>query len=236
MIATRSNLNNHIGVPLTLLSITPDTEIAIIEMGANHPGEIRFLCEIARPDFGIITNIGKAHLEGFGSFEGVVRTKTELFRYLVEHQGIAFINADNPLLMDHSAGLKKYSYSEHSPADYSARLIGTGPMVEFEIIEKDKKIPVHSHLYGSYNFENLLTASAIGNYFKISAAEIKNAIENYIPSNNRSQIQETGRNRLILDAYNANPSSMEVAIANFSRADYKNKIVILGDMLELGDE
>ena len=233
-IATRSNLNNHIGVPLTLLSITPDTEIAIIEMGANHPGEIRFLCDLAKPDYGIITNIGKAHLEGFGSFEGVVKAKTELFRYLKEHRGIAFINADNPLLADHSIGLQKFSYGEHSSADYPVRLTNTQSVVEFGIDTGGKRIPVHSHLYGAYNFENLMAAASIGHYFKIGPEEIKSAIENYIPCNNRSQILKASHNLLILDAYNANPTSMELAIENFSRTEYRNKTVILGDMLELG--
>lgn len=233
-IATRSNLNNHIGVPLTLLSITPDTEIAIIEMGANHPGEIRFLCDLANPHYGIITNIGKAHLEGFGSFEGVVKAKTELFQYLKENQGMAFINADNSLLANHSTGLQKFSYGEHSPADYPVRLTNIRSMVEFEIDPGGKRIPVHSHLYGAYNFENLMAAASIGHYFKISPEEIKSAIENYIPSNNRSQILETSHNLLILDAYNANPTSMEIAIENFSKTEYQNKTVILGDMLELG--
>lgn len=233
-IATRSNLNNHIGVPLTLLSITQDTEIAIIEMGANHPREIRFLCDLAKPNYGIITNIGKAHLEGFGSFEGVINAKTELFQYLKEHQGMAFINADNPLLMDYSTGLKKFTFGEHSLADYTGRLTDTRSMVKFEIDPGGKRIPVHSHLYGSYNFENLMAAASIGHYFKIGPEEIKSAIENYMPSNNRSQILETSHNLLILDAYNANPTSMEIAIENFSKTEYRNKIVILGDMLELG--
>jgi UDP-N-acetylmuramoyl-tripeptide--D-alanyl-D-alanine ligase len=233
-IATRSNLNNHIGVPLTLLSITSATEIAIIEMGANHRGEIHFLCTLAKPGYGIITNIGKAHLEGFGSFEGVVKAKTELFHYLKEHQGTAFVNADNSLLVYHSTGLRKVSYGEQSPADYNVRMKDSRSMVDIEMEIVGKIISVHSNLYGSYNFENLMAAVAIGLYFKINPEEIKNAIENYIPSNNRSQLLETGRNLLILDAYNANPSSMEAAIENFSKTEYRNKTVILGDMLELG--
>jgi UDP-N-acetylmuramoyl-tripeptide--D-alanyl-D-alanine ligase len=235
-IATRSNLNNHIGVPLTILSITSDTKIAIIEMGANHPGEIRFLCDIAKPGFGIITNIGKAHLEGFGSYEGVIKAKTELFMYLKEHRGMAFINADNPVLVDHSRGLKNFSYGEHSPADYPVRLTDVRPTVAFELETAAGKIHVHSHLYGSYNFENLMAAAAIGHYFNIDPPDIKTAVENWVPSNNRSQIVETSHNLIILDAYNANPTSMESAIENFSKTDYKNKIVILGDMLELGTE
>jgi UDP-N-acetylmuramoyl-tripeptide--D-alanyl-D-alanine ligase len=235
-IATRSNLNNHIGVPLTLLSILPGNEMAIIEMGANHPGEIRFLCEIAKPGFGIITNIGRAHLEGFGSFEGVVKTKTELYKYLFDHRGMAFVNAGNPLLMEHSSGLNRLTYGEGSFANYPVRLTESDSMVGLEIGTDDQRIRVQSHLYGTYNFENQAAAAAIGHFFGIGPEEIKTAIENYIPSNNRSQIKETARNLLILDAYNANPSSMEAAIENFSRSGYKNKTVILGDMLELGSE
>jgi UDP-N-acetylmuramoyl-tripeptide--D-alanyl-D-alanine ligase len=235
-VATKSNLNNHIGVPLTLLSITEETEIAIIEMGANHPGEIGFLCELARPDFGIITNIGRAHLEGFGSFEGVIRAKTELYRWLRDNGGIAFINADNPILVDHSSGIKKFTYGEQAPSDYPVKLTDARSTLEFETGTAGKQIHVHSNLYGSYNFENLAAAASIGYYFNIGPEEIKSAIEEYIPTNNRSQLMDTGHNLLILDAYNANPTSMEAAIDNFSRTDYKNKIVILGDMLELGPD
>jgi UDP-N-acetylmuramoyl-tripeptide--D-alanyl-D-alanine ligase len=235
-IATKSNLNNHIGVPLTLLSITDETEIAIIEMGANHPGEIRFLCEIARPDFGIITNVGRAHLEGFGGFEGVIKAKTELYNWLRDNGGMAFINADNPILMDHSKGLKKFTFGELAPSDYPVKLTDARSTVEFITGPAGKQIHVRSNLYGSYNFENLAAAASIGHYFNIGPDGIKSAIEGYIPSNNRSQLMNTGHNLLILDAYNANPTSMEAAIDTFSRTDYKNKIVILGDMLELGDD
>ncbi|MCX6251403.1 MAG: UDP-N-acetylmuramoyl-tripeptide--D-alanyl-D-alanine ligase [Bacteroidetes bacterium] len=235
-IATKGNLNNHIGVPLTILSISRDTEMAIIEMGANHPGEIDFLCSIARPDFGIITNIGKAHLEGFGGFEGVIRTKTELYRFLKNNNGTIFINADNPLLVEHSSGLQKYSYGKEISADFQGILTGSNPFVDFIFNIDNEQVTVHSKIYGKYNFENLLAAAAIGHFFKTDNHMIKNALENYIPSNNRSQISSTGSNRLILDAYNANPGSMTTAIENFSELADPNKVVIIGDMLELGEE
>jgi UDP-N-acetylmuramoyl-tripeptide--D-alanyl-D-alanine ligase len=234
-VATIGNLNNHIGVPLTILSATPGTEFLIVEMGANHPGEIRFLCELARPEFGLITNIGKAHLEGFGGFEGVIRTKTELYRHLHNNNGMAFVNADDPLLMEKARELKKSTYGSVENDDFRGRIKDEGPFVTVEI-GYGGTVEIRSRLFGSYNAGNILAAAAIGHYFGVNGKEIKDAIENYIPSNNRSQVMQKGSNLLVLDAYNANPSSMRAAIETFAATAYENKVAILGDMLELGEE
>ncbi|MEI7723965.1 MAG: UDP-N-acetylmuramoyl-tripeptide--D-alanyl-D-alanine ligase [Bacteroidota bacterium] len=235
-LATKGNLNNHIGVPLTLLNLTRETEIAIIEMGANHPGEIEFLCNIAQPDFGIITNIGKAHLEGFGSYEGVIRTKTELYRFIREKKGVVFINQDDETLKEHSTGLKTISYGI-SPSDLMSKNLSADPYVKMDLQFKDGAIlKIESKLYGRYNSGNILAAACIGQHFNVSAESIKSAIEAYQPGNNRSQISKTKNNLLILDAYNANPSSMKAAIESFSASEFPEKTVILGDMLELGND
>jgi UDP-N-acetylmuramoyl-tripeptide--D-alanyl-D-alanine ligase len=234
-LATAGNLNNHIGVPLTLLNISPSTGVAIVEMGANHPGEIDFLCNIAQPTYGLITNIGKAHLEGFGSYEGVVRTKTELYRFLHKRNGTAVIHRDDDVLMQHSSGLSAITYGS-PPADLTLIKVNAGQLVSVTIqfIDGDQ-LDVDSKLYGRYNTDNVLAAACIGQYFNVPPPEIKAAIESYQPGNNRSQITETGTNMLIMDAYNANPSSMKAAIETFAHADYPDKTIILGDMLELGD-
>lgn len=238
--ATLGNLNNHIGVPLTLLALTERTEIAIIEMGANHPFEIEQLCRIAEPDFGLITNIGKAHLEGFGGFEGVIKTKRELYDHLISKEGVIFYNCNNSLL----AGLlesydKKVSYGREGESVCYGRVVNNNPYLEVEITSSDANgdaIHAKSNLAGVYNFENILAAACIGLYFNVSLAQIREAIESYIPTNNRSQLNDTGRNKLLLDCYNANPSSTEAALKNFGEINATNKVVILGDMLELGDE
>ena len=234
-LATEGNLNNHIGVPLTLLSLTSGHEIAVVEMGANHPGEIAQLCEIARPDYGIITNVGKAHLEGFGSLEGVVKAKTELYAYLRKSGEKVFINQDNDLLVKEATGLDLYSYGNKN-ADCIGKITGIHPFVAFECNIQGKSISIQTRLLGKYNFENAMAAVAIGSFFEISPDAIREAIESYEPSNNRSQIIQTPNNTIILDAYNANPSSMKVAIENFAESDFSNKILILGDMAELGKE
>ena len=234
--ATKGNFNNHLGVPLTLLSIPENTELAIVEMGANHPGEIAFLCGIANPDLGLITNVGRAHLEGFGSFEGVVRTKTELYRHLADKGGLAFVNADNPILTTHSSlPTKKISYGSGERADVRGTLVSstTSPYLHFYFEVGDNVYNVHTHLLGSYNFDNCMAAVAVGLHFGVEPWDIKEAIEEYVPSNQRSEYKETARgNHLYLDCYNANPSSMEAAIASFKGIG--GSMAIIGGMHELG--
>ena len=231
--ATVGNLNNHIGVPLTLLSFTTDTEIGIVEMGANHQKEIEFLCTIAEPNFGYITNFGKAHLEGFGGFEGVIKGKSELYAYLKQHTKMAFVNLDDTIQKEKTATLPRFTFAVDSyNCDVRIDAIEANPMVTLKYEDKD----IRSHLTGAYNATNISAAITIGNYFKVPDSDIKNAIEAYIPANNRSQLIEKNSNSIILDAYNANPSSMAAAIKNFLQLDAKHKVAILGDMFELGDE
>ena len=232
-LATIGNLNNHIGVPLTLLRFTKETEIGIIEMGANHQKEIEFLCQIAQPDYGYITNFGKAHLEGFGGVEGVIKGKSEMYDYLRGNNKMVFVNVDDSIQKEKSTNIKRFSFSlNDSTADVKISTIEANPMVK--IIFNNQTI--QSHLIGIYNANNINAAITIGNYFKVSDELIKEAIENYIPENNRSQLILKNGNEIILDAYNANPSSMAAAIANFIQLEKKNKIAILGDMFELGEE
>ncbi|MDQ1769581.1 UDP-N-acetylmuramoyl-tripeptide--D-alanyl-D-alanine ligase [Labilibaculum sp. A4] len=234
--ATIGNLNNHIGVPLTLLSMNEETEFGIVEMGANHPGEIKQLCEIAEPDYGIITNVGKAHLEGFGSFEGVVKTKKELYDFLFKNGGKVFINADNDYLTEMLNDQESISYGNSENAFSKAKFLQAEPYLVLEIRSAIGKLYIKTKLIGAYNFENALAAVTIGRYFKIDEIEIKEALEKYVPSNNRSQLKKTEKNILFLDAYNANPTSMKAAIENFAGMSRKNKVIILGDMLELGSD
>ena len=229
--ATLGNLNNHIGVPLTLLSMTPETEIGIVEMGANHLKEIEFLCAIALPDFGYITNFGKAHLEGFGSVEGVVKGKTELYQYLKENQKIVFVNATDSKQLALSKEMLRITFGNTNEADVSVTFIEADPFVALAYNSKRIK----SKLIGAYNFNNIAAAIAIGNYFKVKKDKIYKAIENYKPDNNRSQIIIKDSLKIILDAYNANPSSMEVALMNLANLTDKKKVAIIGDMFELGD-
>jgi UDP-N-acetylmuramoyl-tripeptide--D-alanyl-D-alanine ligase len=231
--ATVGNLNNHIGVPLTLLSFTKDTEIGIVEMGANHKKEIEFLCEIAQPDFGYITNFGKAHLEGFGGVEGVIQGKSEMYEYLAKNDKLVFVNLEDPIQIEKSAGIKSFTFGiNNATADLKINSIKANPFV---VIDYDN-FSVESHLIGLYNANNINAAIAIGYYFKVEEEDIKQAIETYIPENNRSQLLRIDSNQIILDAYNANPSSMVVAITNFLQLENQNKVMILGDMFELGDE
>lgn len=276
--ATRGNFNNHLGVPLTLLSIPENAEIAVVEMGANHPGEIEFLCRIADPDCGLITNVGRAHLEGFGSFEGVVHTKTELYRHLAGKDGLVFVNADNPRLMheaEHLAtipGLRSVipayapdtpafvpttiertpisllTYGRSQEADIRGTLVTSttqspshsatqplNPYLHFYFEVEDNVYNVHTHLLGDYNFDNCMAAVAVGLHFGVEPFDIKEAIEAYSPSNQRSEYRETPRgNRLYLDCYNANPSSMAAAISSFS--SMHGNMAIIGGMHELGHE
>jgi len=236
IIYTQGNFNNHIGVPLTLLTIRPENEIAIVEMGANHPGEIGFLCSIADPDYGIITNVGKAHLEGFGSFEGVLKTKTELYRYLKSKNGLVFVNYDNNLLMEHAIDLHYFSYGTNNSANIVATHYEANPTLLLSWKTQNSSIvyTVKTHLIGMYNWENVLASIAIGNFFGLEPKAIIQEIENYIPNNHRSQWLNIGTNHILMDAYNANPTSMHLALNNFVTLPFENKCLILGDMRELG--
>jgi UDP-N-acetylmuramoyl-tripeptide--D-alanyl-D-alanine ligase len=231
--ATVGNLNNHIGVPLTLLSFTSETEIGIVEMGANHKKEIEFLCELATPDYGYITNFGKAHLEGFGGFDGVIQGKSEMYHYLLKTDKLVFINLEDPIQVEKSKYLKSYSFGiNRVDADVNIISVNASPFV----ITNYANLTISTHLIGLYNANNINAALTIGKYFKIDDVSIKEALESYVPDNNRSQLLTKGTNQIILDAYNANPSSMAVAIENFLQIERSNKIMILGDMFELGAE
>lgn len=271
--ATLGNFNNHLGVPLTLLSMPADTEIAIVEMGANHPGEIDFLCNIANPEFGLITNVGKAHLEGFGSFKGVVRTKTELYKHLAAMAGVIFVNSDNETLMERAEKMAQLpsspsvlpgvvpsipgatpsdygddfkprgvnlpmasvvTYGSGAMAEYKGAFVSADPYMKFYFEDGDTVYSVQSNLIGAYNYDNAMAAVCVGRYFNVELFDIKTAIEEYTPTNNRSQFKRTERNELILDCYNANPSSMNLAIDNFMAMKSARKMVMLGGMKELG--
>ena len=274
--ATKGNFNNHLGVPLTLLAIPQEAEIAVVEMGANHPGEIEQLCRIADPDCGLITNVGRAHLEGFGSFEGVVQTKTELYRYLgakgsemgvkgsERTKPVLFVNADSERLMHEAErlatipGLRSVipayqpdnpafvpsaiertplsllTYGRSTEADVRGTLVGCEPYLHFYFEVGDNVYNVRTHLLGAYNLDNCLAATAVGLHFSVEPFDIKEAIEAYMPSNNRSQYKRTERNELYLDCYNANPSSMAAAIASFGQLEAARKVAIIGGMHELG--
>lgn len=230
-VATIGNLNNHIGVPLSLLRMREETEIGIIEMGANHKGEIGFLSEIARPNYGYITNFGKAHLEGFGSMEGVIEGKTELYKFLDSNGGVTFVNGLNIQQLKHSEGIKRIVFASLD-STYPVELIDSQRNLIIRFLDTE----IHSNLLGVYNFDNIAAAVAIGAHFGLSAGDIKKGIESYIPTNNRSQIIQKGSNEIILDAYNANPTSMFAALENFKSKDGYNKVLFLGDMFELGSE
>jgi len=233
---TNGNLNNHIGVPLTLLSMSASTQIGIVEMGANHPGEITALCEIALPNLGLITNVGMAHLEGFGSFDGVKRTKAELYRFVEETGGKIFLNTANSHLKEMARSVDRISYKTISEGEgIEAELIQSSPFMVFQVKFPKGWLYIKTNLAGAYNLENALAAVCIGNYFGVSPFEIVEAIEEYRPSNNRSQFVKTAHNQLLMDAYNANPTSMNAALENFTAFDAPLKGVILGDMLELGE-
>ena len=231
--ATVGNLNNHIGVPLTLLSFNSETEIGIVEMGANHKKEIEFLCELAKPDYGYITNFGKAHLEGFGGVEGVIEGKSEMYLYLSQNNKQAFINLEDPIQVEKSKTLQSYSFGVNkAEANVNISAVSANPFVVITYSD----MTISTHLIGLYNANNINAALTIGKYFDVADTAIKQALESYIPENNRSQLLTKGTNQIILDAYNANPSSMAVAIENFVQLENPNKIMILGDMFELGQE
>jgi len=230
-VSTKGNLNNHIGVPLTLLSMNKETEFGIVEMGANHQGEIASLCKIAQPDYGYITNFGKAHLEGFGGVEGVIKGKSELYNYLIKNNKTIFINYDDEIQVEKSKGTDIISFSEGKNATHQITFLKADPFVK--INTEDTQI--NSQLIGTYNAKNIAVAICIGKFFKIPAKAIKEAIESYQPTNNRSQIIDQNSNQIILDAYNANPTSMKAALENLEAIPAKNKIAILGDMFEVGN-
>ncbi|NIJ46018.1 UDP-N-acetylmuramoyl-tripeptide--D-alanyl-D-alanine ligase [Wenyingzhuangia heitensis] len=224
--ATVGNLNNHIGVPITLLSMTPETEIGVVEMGANHLKEIQHLCFIASPNFGYITNFGKAHLEGFGSEEGIIQGKSEMYNYIANAEGIAFVNQEAQRMVDEAEYCECIFINPHETP-----LLELTPYVQLAYNNQ----VIQSNLIGKYNYNNIIAAIAIGNHFNIDDENIKKAIEGYIPENNRSQILQKNSNQIILDAYNANPTSMEAALDNLNSLSDISKVVILGDMFELGN-
>lgn len=233
---TEGNLNNHIGIPLTLLKIKPDAEIAIIEMGANHQKEIEGYCRYTRPTHGIITNCGKAHLEGFGGVEGIKKGKGELFDYLRANNGTAFVMWDYDYLREMSAGISHViSYGTHSAA-VTGTVQNSSGLLEVAMTNDAELGTIKTNLVGEYNLPNILLAVTVGKYFKVPADKIKTALENYVPSNSRSQLIEKNSNRIILDAYNANPTSMKAAIENFAKMDGEDKVLLLGGMMELGQE
>ena len=238
-VATKGNLNNHIGVPLTILTVTMDTEFAVIEMGANHQKEIDSYCQITEPDYGLITNVGKAHLEGFGGFEGVKKGKGELYSRISRHGKSIFLNGNNGEL---DAMIKEYKFSRiiryGTDQEFycSGELVSEQPLLKINWKCENKKGTINSQLVGYYNFENILSAVCVGNYFDVNPDDINDAIETYIPGNSRSQIIKKNSNTIILDAYNANPTSMEAALNNFRKISASHKIVFLGDMAELGEE
>lgn len=242
---TQGNFNNHIGVPLTLLQLKPEHEIGVIEMGANHPGEIKMLSEIALPDFGIITNVGKAHLEGFGSFEGVMKTKAELYDFIHTENRKIFLNTGNENLLEmaNNSGFSDRKgvlpYCLNSDIENklaTGKVISSSPLLEMQCITSKGGFDVKTQLIGTYNAENVLAAVSIGTFFDIPNEKIKFALESYQPQNNRSQFTQTEKNKLIIDAYNANPTSMQAAVLNFAVMEAENKTLIIGDMLELGGQ
>jgi len=230
-VSTKGNLNNHIGVPLTLLSMNKETEFGIVEMGANHQREIASLCKIAQPDYGYITNFGKAHLEGFGGVEGVIKGKSELYNYLIKNNKTIFINYDDEIQVEKSEGTDIISFSEGKNATHQITFLKADPFVKINTEDTE----INSQLIGTYNAKNIAAAICIGKYFKIPVKAIKEAIESYQPTNNRSQIINQNSNQIILDAYNANPTSMKAALENLEAIPAKNKIAILGDMFEVGN-
>lgn len=233
---TKGNLNNHIGVPLTILSIKKDAEMAVIEMGANHQKEIAGYCRYTMPTHGIITNCGKAHLEGFGGVEGVKKGKGELFDYLREHNGTAFIMNDYNYLKEMSAGISFIKTYGTANAEITGTIDKSTEFLQVEITRGADIKKITTNLVGDYNLPNVLVAVAVGKYFGVPDASIAKALENYVPSNSRSQLIERDSNKIILDAYNANPTSMKAAIENFSKMDGDDKVLLLGGMMELGEE
>jgi UDP-N-acetylmuramoyl-tripeptide--D-alanyl-D-alanine ligase len=232
---TEGNLNNHIGIPLTILKIRKDAEIAVIEMGANHLHEIEGYCKYAQPTHGIITNIGKAHIEGFGSVENIIKGKGELFRYLDQNNGTAFVNSDDEQVLSIGEKMKKAIFYGNKSEDFNGKILKNDPFIEVEITGRDP-FTIRTNLVGEYNLPNVLAAYSVAKYFKVENEKIRNAIENYVPSNSRSQLIKKDSNTIILDAYNANPGSMKAAIENFAGMKGDKKVLLLGSMKELGSE
>lgn len=242
IIYTQGNFNNHLGVPLTLLRIKPETEMAVVEMGANHPGEIAQLCNIAKPDYGIVTNIGRAHIEGFGSYEGIIKTKNELYEYIKENGTIqkskAFVNSNNELLVKLTKEMDCVYYGSTDDCNtYENIAVGSkaASSSPYLVVNWDG-IEIKTNLVGDYNLENVMAAIAVGSYFNIEKKLIVKALENYLPSNNRSQYIKSSKNEIVMDAFNANPTSMAASIRNFRNISNGNSLLILGDMKELGNE
>jgi UDP-N-acetylmuramoyl-tripeptide--D-alanyl-D-alanine ligase len=234
--ATAGNLNNHIGVPLTLLSIPLNAEMAVIEMGANHQGEIRELSAISDPEYGMITNIGKAHLEGFGGLEGVKKGKKELYDHIRNKKGKLFVNADDSTLMEISEGITRVLFGTGDDVITRGHMVHAMPFISVAYQHGDYRSPeIRTKLVGGYNFANIMAAVCIGCYFGVEPQDINAALSEYNPGNNRSQLLETAKNKVVMDAYNANPSSMESALRNFAEMDHQPKIAMLGQMLELGE-
>lgn len=233
---TQGNFNNHIGVPLTLLSMNKTHEIGIVEMGANHPGEIKALCEIAEPNYGLITNVGKAHLEGFGSFENVIKTKGELYDFIREHEGKVFVNKDNNYLYEMSEGMDRILYGKNDSSLFaSVSIAEANPFLEFYWSFFDKAYRVKTNLVGEYNLDNVMAAVTVGKFFGINSDYISAALQEYEPKNNRSQFERTEKNDIIIDAYNANPTSMKASLDFFAKIPSSlPKVAILGEMKELG--
>ncbi len=231
--ATKGNLNNHIGVPLTLLSIHANTEIAVIEMGANKVGDIAELCQIAEPTHGLTTNIGKAHLEGFGGFEGAIRGESELYHYLIQSGGTAFINSQDPILANMSKRFEKPLFYPALGDYFHCEILGADPFI---VYRDEQQQEIRTQLLGIYNFNNIAAALCIGKYFKVPAEAANDAVKAYNPTNKRSEVVKKGTNTIILDAYNANPDSMKAAIENLQHMRADKKVVILGDMYELGED
>lgn len=238
--ATEGNLNNDIGVPLSLLKINSATEIAVIEMGANHPDDIAHLVTVSEPDYGLITNVGKAHLQGFGSYEGVKKAKGQLYDFVQSSGKAIFLNADDAVLCSMAAERKGMQVIEYGIEYSGAELLPSDPEKPYLrmiiISESGEKLLLETHLVGRYNADNVMAAIAIGRQFGVPVKDAVEAISNYIPANNRSQMVKTERNTLIVDAYNANPTSMAAALDNFSNISGRNKVVLLGDMRELGED
>lgn len=232
IIYTQGNFNNQLGEPLTLLRIKPDTELAVVEMGASHPGDIKELTDIGRPNYGIITNIGRAHLRDFGGYEGVIRAKNEMYEHIAAYKGLLFVNNDNEMLMGLAKNINKVTYGTTDTADVKGNILSANPYLA---VNWDGN-KINTKLVGDYNFENVMAAICVGLYFKVAANDIVEALSSYCPTNNRSQVVETGNNRVVMDAYNANPTSMSHSIKNFRNICKNDNLLILGDMRELGDE
>ena len=236
VLSTIGNLNNSIGVPLTVLRLKAEHTIAVIEMGASHPGDIEELVNVANPTYGIITNVGRAHLQGFGSYEGVIATKCELYDYIKANGGKLFVRNEDEVLMQRSEGIDRVLYGVSSTLNICGKITSVSPFLNAQIESNGEVYSIETNLIGKYNLDNVIAASTIASYFGVSMSDVASAISSYIPSNSRSQFIKGEHNNIILDAYNANPSSMKVAIENFSEVEAEEKMLILGDMLELGAE